>query len=27
MKGFYKRPPFISDQFEASCRGMNLACS
>ena len=27
MKGLYKRPPFISDEFEASCRGMNLACS
>jgi hypothetical protein len=27
MKGFYKRPSFISDQFEASCRGMNQACS
>jgi hypothetical protein len=27
MKGFYKRPPFISDGFEASCRGMNSTCS
>jgi hypothetical protein len=27
MKGFYKRPPFISDGFEASCRGTNPACS
>jgi len=27
MKGFYKRPPFISDEFEASCRGMNPTCS
>ena len=27
MKGLYKRPPFISDEFEASCRGMNPACS
>jgi len=27
MKGLYKRPPFISDGFEATCRGMNPACS
>ena len=26
MKGYYKRPPFISDGFEASCRGMNPGC-
>jgi hypothetical protein len=26
MKGFYKRPPFISDGFEASCRDLNTAC-
>jgi hypothetical protein len=23
MKGFYKRPEFISDGFEAQCRGIN----
>ena len=23
MKGFYKRPEFISDGFEAQCRGLN----
>ena len=27
MKGLYKRPPFISEGFEASCRGMNPECS
>ena len=27
MKGYYKRPPFISDGFEASCRGINPGCS
>jgi hypothetical protein len=27
MKGLYKRPPFISDDFEASCRGINPDCS
>jgi hypothetical protein len=27
MKGLYKRPPFISDSFEASCRSVNPACS
>jgi hypothetical protein len=27
MKGLYKRPPFISDAFEATCRGMNPGCS
>ncbi len=26
MKGFYKRPPFISDAFEVSCREKNVAC-
>jgi len=26
MKGLYKRPPFISDGFEASCRGLNPGC-
>jgi hypothetical protein len=26
MKGLYKRPPFISDGFEASCRGINAGC-
>ena len=26
MKGLYKRPPFISDGFEATCRGMNPGC-
>ena len=26
-KGFYKRPPFISDGFEANCRGLNPDCS
>ena len=26
MKGLYKRPPFISDGFEAVCRGMNPHC-
>jgi hypothetical protein len=27
MKGLYKRPSFISDGFEATCRGMNPGCS
>ncbi len=27
MKGLYKRPPFISDAFELTCRGMNPGCS
>ena len=27
MKGLYKRPPFISDGFEESCRGMNPCCT
>jgi hypothetical protein len=27
MRGLYKRPPFISDDFEATCRGMNPGCS
>jgi hypothetical protein len=27
MKGLYKRPPFISDGFEASCRSVNPGCS
>ena len=26
MKGLYKRPPFISDAFEARCRGINALC-
>jgi hypothetical protein len=26
MKGLYKRPPFISDSFEANCRSLNTAC-
>jgi hypothetical protein len=26
MKGLYKRPPFISDTFEATCRSQNRAC-
>ncbi|HEX3992867.1 MAG TPA: acyl carrier protein [Acetobacteraceae bacterium] len=26
MKGFYKRPAFISDGFEATCRDMNPGC-
>ena len=26
MKGFYKRPPFISDGFEVACRTMNPGC-
>jgi len=26
MKGLYKRPPFISDGFEASCRAINAGC-
>jgi len=27
MKGLYKRPPFISDGFEANCRSLNHACA
>ena len=27
MKGLYKRPEFISDTFEASCRGLNVGCT
>lgn len=27
MKGLYKRPPFISDGFEAACRVLNPECS
>jgi hypothetical protein len=27
MKGLYKRPPFISDGFEATCRELNSGCS
>jgi hypothetical protein len=27
MKGLYKRPPFISDGFEATCRALNSGCS
>jgi hypothetical protein len=27
MKGLYKRPAFISDGSEATCRGMNSTCS
>ena len=27
MKGLYKRPPFISDGFEAICRDANPGCS
>jgi hypothetical protein len=26
MKGLYKRPSFISDSFEASCRSINPSC-
>jgi hypothetical protein len=26
MKGLYKRPAFISDGFEATCRDMNPSC-
>jgi hypothetical protein len=26
LKGLYKRPPFISDGFEAACRAVNPAC-
>jgi hypothetical protein len=26
MKGLYKRPPFISDTFEATCRAVNAGC-
>ncbi|MBN8927107.1 MAG: acyl carrier protein [Rhodospirillales bacterium 69-11] len=26
MKGLYKRPSFISDGFEASCRALNPGC-
>jgi len=27
IKGLYKRPPFISDEFETTCREMNPGCS
>lgn len=27
MKGLYKRPEFISDGFEASCRAVNPGCT
>jgi hypothetical protein len=27
LKGLYKRPDFISDGFEARCRGMNPGCT
>ena len=27
MMGFYKRPPFISDEFESICRSLNPGCS
>jgi hypothetical protein len=27
MKGLYKRPPFISDGFEATCRSLNGTCA
>lgn len=27
MKGLYKRPPFISEGFEASCRNVNPGCA
>ncbi|MFL5285294.1 MAG: acyl carrier protein [Rhodopila sp.] len=27
MKGLYRRPEFISDEFEARCRAANPACS
>jgi hypothetical protein len=27
MKGFYKRPEFISDAFETSCRALNAGCA
>lgn len=26
MKGLYKRPPFISEGFEAQCRALNPGC-
>jgi len=26
LKGFYKRPDFLSDAFEARCRGLNAGC-
>ena len=26
LKGFYKRPDFISEAFEAKCRGLNAGC-
>lgn len=26
LKGLYKRPEFISDAFEAKCRGLNAGC-
>jgi hypothetical protein len=27
LKGFYKRPDFISEAYEAKCRGLNAGCS
>jgi hypothetical protein len=27
LKGYYKRPDFISDGFEAKCRGLNPGCA
>lgn len=27
LKGFYKRPDFISTEFDARCRAMNPACT
>ena len=27
LKGYYKRPDFISDGFEANCRAMNPGCA
>lgn len=27
LKGYYKRPDFISDGFEARCRGLNPTCA
>jgi hypothetical protein len=26
LKGYYKRPEFISEAFEAKCRGLNTTC-
>jgi hypothetical protein len=26
LKGFYKRPDFISEGFDAKCRGLNATC-